>query len=138
MKGLLIVVATVIIIAFIVTPVMASKNFKPDWLPFEFNSDWDQEDSTVQKVVMLLIVADWVQTRQIASNPDRYQEMNPILGPHPDRDEVDRYFAYSIIGNTLIAYLLPKKLRQRWQASSLSMQMRVVGHNYKMGISFGL
>ncbi len=101
-------------------------------------SDWNQDNSILQKTVVIFIMADWLQTRHIANNPHKFEEANRILGPNPSLGEVDRYFAFCLIGNTLIAYLLPQGLRTRWQALSLRMQAETVNHNYNMGVKFSL
>lgn len=109
-----------------------------NWYPFIKPTDWSKENSTLQKTVVFFILMDWLQTRYISKNPDRYEEANPILGPNPSLEEVDRYFAVCLLGNTLIAYLLPQKLRIKWQVISLRMQLETVNHNYNMGIKLSL
>lgn len=120
-------------------PILDKLNSNNNWSPFNLKpADWSKENSTLQKTVVFFILMDWLQTRYISKNPDRYEEANPILGPNPSLEEVDRYFAVCLIGNTLIAYLLPQKLRIRWQVISLRMQLETVNHNYNMGIKFSL
>ena len=67
--------------------------------------------------------------------PIRFSETNQFLGPHPSLDEVDRYFATCLIGNAVIAYILPRDLRRWWQALSLNMEMEFVNHNYNLGVN---
>lgn len=120
-------------------PIFPKQNIDNGWFPFRWRpSDWSRNNSILQKSVVVFIMADWLQTRYIASNPDQYEEANPILGPNPSLGEVDRYFACCLVGNTLIAFLLPQKFRLRWQTISLSMQVGTVNHNYNMGVKMSL
>lgn len=113
----------VIILLFCVNPMVLA----------DAGHSWSKEDSFMQTIVIGLIVIDWAQTRYIADNPERYCEDNPILGKHPDIDEVDRYFAACLIGNTLIAYILPERYRKQWQTMSIWMQVCCVANNYGIG-----
>jgi len=45
-----------------------------------------------------LFVADWLQTRYIADNPQVYYEHNPLLGSHPSIGRVNVHFATVIAG----------------------------------------
>ena len=65
--------------------------------------DW----TTVQKVSyatsITAAVIDWGQTRTIAKTPERFQERNRLLGPHPSLGEVNTYF----VGLTSLLVVLP-------------------------------
>ncbi|MDB5813502.1 MAG: hypothetical protein JWN23_619 [Rhodocyclales bacterium] len=41
----------------------------------------------------MLHTADWLQTRQIARDPDHWYETNALLGRHPSIGKVNNYFA---------------------------------------------
>lgn len=50
---------------------------------------------------VVLLVADWVQTRNMAYNHDYqgelvYHENNPLLGEQPTKAGVDQYFLWSL------------------------------------------
>lgn len=130
-----------------VYPIIQSRNLPEtyvgndhDWVPFINRwrpSDWNQDNSLLQKAITIFIIADWIQTRNIVEDP-ALEEANPILGANPSLEEVDRYFAICLIGNTLISYLLPQNLRTRWQVLSLRFQIETVNHNFNMGVKFSL
>lgn len=42
--------------------------------------------------MLVLLFIDWTQTMTIASNPEIWFELNPILGKHPSPTFVTRYF----------------------------------------------
>ena len=51
--------------------------------------------TTTQKALYLsaqsATVIDWAQTRYIAKNPDKFTEVNPLLGEKPSTDKVDAF-----------------------------------------------
>ena len=81
-----------------------------------------------------LLFADWKQTRQIARQPDRYYERNPILGKHPSVGRVDTYMVASGVLHWIISAKLSPKWREQFQLVSISMQANVVQQNYEIGL----
>jgi len=84
-------------------------------------------------------VADWAQTRAIAVESERTNhtgrfEANPLLGRYPSRRAINNYFIASMIGHAAISYALPTKYRVWWQASTLAIEVAVVGRNAYLGI----
>ena len=73
---------------------------------------WTKADTARQAAFVTVTAMDWMQTRQIAQNPDKYRELNPILGEHPSTGEVDVYFAAAIAAHTGIAMALPPDYRR--------------------------
>jgi hypothetical protein len=131
MKGIIILVVVFLLTVLVAIPVFAATIVAP----IKWNDkDWKQEDTAIQTAVTIFMAADWLQTRDISSNPDRFSETNNVLGPHPSLEEVDRYFATCLIGNAVIAYVLPRDIRRWWQTVSLNMEMEFVNHNYNLGI----
>jgi len=78
-----------------------------------------------------LLVADWMQTLEIQKN-DNYYETNNIIGSHPDRSDVNIYFASMIILNNIIG----EKYGDNWYMIVSVNQALYVGHNYSLGINF--
>ena len=110
---------------------------------YKFAEAWDVNDTTYQLLATGLMIADWGQTRYIAKNPDKYYEINPILGKHPSTSEVNTYFAAAILGHALISLALPPKAevfgyninpRRIWQVMWIGIETGYVGHNASMGI----
>lgn len=80
-------------------------------------------------------LVDYAQTLQISRNPDRYHEINPILGgSHPSRDQVHAYMLGSGLAHVAIAYLLPKPYREIFQSGTLMIKIGIVKHNYDIGL----
>jgi hypothetical protein len=94
-----------------------------------------------------LLVADHGQTLEIAAQPEKWYEKNPILGPYPSRGEVNAYFmavevlhpivAWALPTEACIARWLPCDWRAAWQHVTIMVQAGSVNNNYQLGIGFG-
>jgi hypothetical protein len=58
----------------------------------------------VLAIVTLLL--DWFQTLTIAGHPDRFSEVNPILGKHPSKLGVSVYFIACMLLAIVVAATL--------------------------------
>lgn len=95
---------------------------------------WSADDKQRLAIYMTLLTIDYGQTRYIAAHPDEFYETNPLLGRHPTKDEVDRYFVASALVHTAVAHFLPADNRQLFQRFFIGYQAAFVGHNYSIGI----
>lgn len=86
---------------------------------------------------MALHVADWGQTLDIADHPERFYERNPVLGRHPSRGEVNRWFLGTALLHPVVSYVLPKPYREVWQYVTIGVEVGCVGSNARIGVGFG-
>jgi len=91
-------------------------------------------DVLLEAIFIGLVLVDWGQTLNIADNPQRYHEYNPILGRHPSRGEVNTYFALAIPLHTVVTYALPQKWRKYWLVGTIVPQAVCVGNNFAIGL----
>jgi len=98
---------------------------------------WTREDTYREAAFAAITVADWSQTLQIADHPEKWKELNPILGSHPSRGEVSIYMGTSIILHAAIAYILPQPYRTWWQYAWIGIETAAVGQNLSVGIGIG-
>jgi hypothetical protein len=96
--------------------------------------DWDNHDKVLLGTALGATMLDWAQTRYIARHPERYREINPVLGSHPAVSKVDKYFALSIVGITGIALELPSRYRKWWLGGVTVIEVGFVLHNDWIGI----
>lgn len=96
---------------------------------------WNSADTKREILYGLLHTTDWLQTQEIARNPD-YYETNLVLGSNPSVGEVNTYFAMTLIGHVTISYFLPEKHRKIWQFITIGIEAGVVGHNVLIGVRF--
>lgn len=94
---------------------------------------WTEADTQRQVIYSALHIIDWGQTRYIATH-DEFEERNIALGKHPSTQEVDNYFAATLVGHTLVSYLLPSDWRKVWQYVFIGARFKTVADNYSIGI----
>lgn len=99
------------------------------------NINWTREDTARHAVFTGLHVIDYCQTRNIVNHPNKYYEINPILGEHPSQSAVDISFltTYGLV--TGVAILLPPKYRAPLQYITIGMKGGLVLHNLNVGIT---
>lgn len=90
-----------------------------------------------------LHVIDWGYTLNIADRPDKFYEMNPILGKHPSRSDVNLYMTGSMILHPIITYILPKEVtvfdvkipvRTLFQFISITTSSGLIINNINVGL----
>lgn len=97
---------------------------------------WTKTDIALEAIYQLTCAADWLQTRYIAANPERYRELNFILGDHPSIRKVDLYFLTMGIAHCVVSHYLPKPYRSIFQVAGIVVEVDAVRHNYILGIKF--
>ena len=80
----------------------------------------------------LFLLVDLLQTRYISKNPDKFSEINVILGEHPNLPAVNLYFAVWFIGMGVLYYFSLVYIL----AAVAIMEIYVTVRNYKLGIKF--
>lgn len=96
--------------------------------------DWSKQDVALQAVFTSLHIIDWGNTLYIADNPRYYSETNMILGKHPNRGNVNLYFAGTLAGSVLVTHILPKKYRPYFQTIIISIETAAMANNHAVGI----
>lgn len=102
--------------------------------PSAHADDWSTADSYREAAYLTLHVADWLQTRQIAKNPDQWRETNYILGAHPSTNAVDAYMISVAAIQLAIAYALPSGYRDAFQYISIGHKAGYVQRNLELSI----
>lgn len=89
--------------------------------------DWTPSEKGWAAAWLATRAVDWGQTRYIARNPDKFRELNPMLGAHPSLGEVNRAFLVSTAVGLLAAHYLPqyrKGMLQVWFAVGVGVTVR--------------
>jgi hypothetical protein len=97
-------------------------------------ADWSRTDTALTGAALTGLAVDWGQTRTIARNPARFNELNPFLGEHPSVGRVDRYFALAMLGTVGLAIALPSEYRKIFLYGLILRETAVVITNYSIGI----
>ncbi len=105
---------------------------------------WTKSDKIGQIMALTALTADWMQTKYIATHGNEYREMNPILGEHPSKGQVNAYFAGLAAFNVGASMILPSKIvinddivfkpRLMWQTSTFLGHGYAVISNYNLGV----
>lgn len=103
-------------------------------LPVRAQEEWTGTQQALAATALVLVAADWAQTRYIARNPDRFRELNPLLPEHPTVAQVNRHFALSIAAGAVLAHFLPSEWRTVFLGSVVVAEASIVGRNFKLGI----
>lgn len=98
---------------------------------------WTKADTAREAAYLALHVVDWGQTLEIADNPGQYHEHNPVLGSHPSRGEVNRWFAITGLLHPVVSYALPDEVRPYWQYGTIGIEVICIGNNVSLGIGMG-
>lgn len=90
-------------------------------LPFSAHAadSWTKEDTYREVIALTFRFIDYKTTLDIARNPDKYQEANPILGKHPSIARVNTWFLVTTIIHPIISSTLPKEYRKAFQYISI-------------------
>jgi len=85
-------------------------------------------------ILIAICILDWKQTLMIARNPDKFLELNPILGAHPTEDWVALYFIWVILLILSLAWLVPTPLLYYIFGICIPVESWVVWRNRKIGL----
>jgi hypothetical protein len=94
------------------------------------------EDRSLLYGVLGLEAIDWMQTRYISRNPDKFKERNPILGSRPSKSKVDAYFATVMLMTTILYELSSKEARDIIIITIGATELGSIGFNLTTGIRF--
>ena len=97
---------------------------------------WNRTDKAIFVTGMSLKAVDYIQTREIARNPN-YYELNPIIGKYPSKEKVTVYFALGGLMYYLVANWLPERWRTPWLSFWATASFTCVVHNHRIGIRIG-
>jgi len=98
-----------------------------------FSAPLSAETNWYRVAANTTLVADWLQTHEIAKN-DNFYETNHILGKHPLSGAVNRYFISSILLTNIIGELLSDKYSDYFYISVAVVETKVVLDNYRVGV----
>jgi len=97
--------------------------------------EWSEADKTREAVYLAVDTVDWLQTRTIAKNPNKYYEKNPILGDHPSVGQVNNYSLCMMLAHVAAVTVIPSEYRAPFQYVSIAVVSNSVYKNYKLGIT---
>jgi len=100
--------------------------------------EWTTQDKVLEAFWLALHTVDHLQTRYITKHPDRYWEMNPLLGRHPSTFMVDAYFIIGSLLHIWIVDIVSQEHRKFLQGLAIVVSGTCVFHNFSIGIKMDL
>lgn len=103
----------------------------------DFGAGWDKTNTALEIGYQTAALVDWGQTLNFNANHPlgpKEHEMNPILGKHPSRGDINTYFALTGAAHVLGSALLHEPYRMIFQGVSLGIEADAAFKNYKLGI----
>lgn len=99
---------------------------------------WSTTDKVLAGAFLSSLTADYLQTRQIAREPDRwYEQGNPLLGDQPSASRVNIIFLTSAVVTLGVAHILPSKWRKVLLVSGTVIEAGFAAHNARIGLKVG-
>lgn len=105
--------------------------------PFTANAadSWSTYDKAFAGAFLGALGADYLQTRQISREPDRwYEQNNPLLGDQPSMARVNLVFLTTAVLTMGTAHFLPSKWRKVLLATGTVVEASFVAHNSRIGL----
>lgn len=87
---------------------------------------WDRTNTAMEATMFAELAVDGYQTRTIVSN---CQEYNPVIGPCGDRVPLGVYIPVTAVLHAVIAYALPPRARNIFQAATAGAEAHVIYFN---------
>lgn len=107
------------------------------------HAQWFNKEETVAEITwQTLHILDWGTTLDIA-NHEGYYEVNPILGKHPTRTQINTYMFASAVLHPIVTYALPREAylfgkqfhpRRLFQYITIGMSGACVVNNFSIGL----
>jgi len=95
---------------------------------------WSKQDIALESTYLVLHALDLGQTLDIARQPDKYYELNPILGRHPTKSDVYAYFLTTAMVHIGVTHWLPARCRPWFQGLTIGLSGGCVMHNFNIGL----
>lgn len=95
--------------------------------------EWTDGQKKLLAGALALTTIDMLQTTYIARNPDKWHELNPMMGPHPSVGRVRVYMIGSMIGMSLLSHYVPTYRNQ-----ILTMWISIEGVNVARNAAIGV
>lgn len=97
-------------------------------------ADFGRIDSALYSSMQWLTLTDAAQTLEIAKQPERFAEANPIIGKHPSESKVLGFMAARLTLQHIAAVSMPAYARPIVMGTLTAVYGGVVAHNYSLGI----
>jgi hypothetical protein len=96
---------------------------------------WTASHTALASAFTLVLLVDAAQTRELARQGwPGFREANPLLGPRPSVDQLNRYTALAAAGMLTAAAAAPPRLRPWLLGAALAAEVLTVGGSVRNGL----
>jgi len=95
---------------------------------------WTKENTALEAVNFSANVVDYLQTKRIANNPDKWYEKNHFLGEHPSTGQVNIIFPLLYLAKLTLSIATPNPYRYYLQGLWIGISGETIRENYNKGI----
>ncbi len=99
-----------------------------------WGAKWSKQDIVLETTWQVIHVLDWGTTLDSQSQPDKYSELNPILGRNPSRGAVNAYMGAGALLHIGVTHMLPPSCRPYWQGITIGVSSACVINNFSLGL----
>lgn len=107
-------------------------------------SKWTKQDVILEVIWGVIHLVDTGTTLRIANDPQHYEELNPVMGKHPNREAVWLYMGLGAIAHPIVTYFLPRRVelwgyeipaRTVFQGLTIGLSGALVVNNLRIGLT---
>ena len=95
---------------------------------------WTKENTALEAVNFSANVVDYLQTKRIANNPDKWYEKNHFLGKYPNVGRVNTIFPLLYLAKLTLSIATPNPYRYYLQGLWIGISGETIRENYNKGI----
>lgn len=95
---------------------------------------WTDGDIAREVVFQAMHVIDYHQTMNVVNHPDKYRELNPVIGEHPSRDRLNAFMFTGAVLHIGVTHFLPAKWRPYWQYLTIGIKAGCIVQNLNTGL----
>lgn len=108
------------------------------WAPWSALAGQKRGPSIWLAPALLAMAGDWLQTIDIARNPEKFSEVNPLLGRDPSVGQVNTLVGLGAATLVGANFLLPRKWARLLDQVVLAVEVMALVSNHRQGIRFNI
>jgi len=107
-------------------------------------SKWTKQDVILEVIWEGINLIDIGTTLGVSNDPQHYEELNPVMGKHPNREMIWLYMGLSAVVHPAVTYFLPRKIdlwgyeipaRTIFQGLTIGFSGACIVNNFRIGLT---
>lgn len=105
---------------------------------------WTKQDVVLEVIWEGIHLIDIGTTLRITNDPQHYEELNPAMGKHPNREAIWLFMGLGAVAHPIVVYFLPRKIdlwgykipaRTIFQGLTIGLSGTCVVNNLRIGLT---